>query len=80
MVATVDRQANTDGLAEEDSWYAVLARDARSDGKFVYAVQSTRIYCKPSCPSRRPERKQVAFFLAPEVASNLEWALYQGCL
>jgi hypothetical protein len=43
-------------------WSAVLARDARFDGLFVYAVRSTGVYCKPSCPSRRLRRGQVSFF------------------
>ena len=38
-------------------WQQVLERDARADGQFVYAVKSTKIYCKPSCASRRPTRK-----------------------
>src|SRR5574342_988241 len=37
-------------------WQAVMARDRASDGAFVYAVRSTGIYCRPSCPSRRPRR------------------------
>ncbi|HKP52917.1 MAG TPA: bifunctional DNA-binding transcriptional regulator/O6-methylguanine-DNA methyltransferase Ada [Chloroflexia bacterium] len=49
-------------------WEAVLSRDARFDGEFVYAVSSTEIYCKPSCPSRRPKREHVTFFEAPEAA------------
>ena len=55
-------------VTEDKRWDAVLARDARSDGRFVYAVQSTRIYCRPSCPSRRPKRESVRFFLTPDVA------------
>ncbi|MDE3156386.1 MAG: bifunctional DNA-binding transcriptional regulator/O6-methylguanine-DNA methyltransferase Ada [Acidobacteriota bacterium] len=43
-------------------WQAVLARDARADGTFVYAVRSTGIYCRPTCASRRPRQDQVAFF------------------
>ena len=43
-------------------WQQVLERDATADGQFFYAVKSTRIVCKPSCPSRRPTRKQVQFF------------------
>ena len=42
-------------------WRIVLARDRRYDGRFVYAVRSTGVYCRPSCPSRRPRRAQVAF-------------------
>lgn len=50
------------------AWQQVLERDARADGQFFYAVKSTRIYCKPSCPSRRPTRKNVTFFPTPEAA------------
>jgi len=44
------------------AWQQVLARDAAADGQFVYAVKSTGVYCRPSCPSRRPERKNVSFY------------------
>ncbi len=47
-------------LADDPRWLAVLARDPASD--FVYAVRTTRIYCRPSCPSRRPRPEHVAFF------------------
>lgn len=47
-------------LADDPRWHAVLARDERAD--FVYAVRSTRVYCRPSCPSRRPRLDNVAFF------------------
>ncbi len=43
-------------------WDAVNARDARFNGVFVYAVRSTGVYCRPTCPSRRPQREQVIFF------------------
>ncbi len=43
-------------------WRAVLARDARYDGRFVYAVRSTGVFCRPSCASRRPRRDRVVFF------------------
>ncbi len=46
----------------ETYWEAVLAKDSHADGTFVYAVRSTGIYCKPSCPSRRPKREHVTFF------------------
>jgi AraC family transcriptional regulator, regulatory protein of adaptative response / methylated-DNA-[protein]-cysteine methyltransferase len=59
----------TAGAAEE-YWRAVLARDPRWDGKFVLAVLSTRIYCRPSCPARRPLRRNVRFFHRPEEAER----------
>jgi AraC family transcriptional regulator of adaptative response/methylated-DNA-[protein]-cysteine methyltransferase len=39
-----------------------MARDARADGAFYFAVKSTQIYCRPSCPARRPLRKNTLFF------------------
>jgi len=57
-------------------WQQVLERDTRADGQFVYAVKSTRVYCKPSCASRRPSRKNVSFFPTPALA---EAAGYRAC-
>jgi AraC family transcriptional regulator of adaptative response/methylated-DNA-[protein]-cysteine methyltransferase len=59
------------------AWQQVLARDASADGQFVYAVKSTGIYCRPSCPSRRPERKNVSFFPTNALA---EAAGFRPCL
>ena len=53
---------------DEALWRAVLQRDARSDGRFVYAVRSTGVYCRPSCPSRRPKRQSVLFFSSADTA------------
>jgi AraC family transcriptional regulator of adaptative response/methylated-DNA-[protein]-cysteine methyltransferase len=50
------------------AWQQVLARDPKADGQFVYAVKTTKIYCRPGCPSRRPERKNVSFYPSPELA------------
>jgi AraC family transcriptional regulator, regulatory protein of adaptative response / methylated-DNA-[protein]-cysteine methyltransferase len=46
--------------ADDPRWHAVLARAERDD--FVYAVRTTGVYCRPSCPSRRPRPDNVAFF------------------
>lgn len=43
-------------------WRALAARDRSADGTFVYAVTSTGVYCRPSCPSRRPRADRVRFF------------------
>jgi AraC family transcriptional regulator of adaptative response/methylated-DNA-[protein]-cysteine methyltransferase len=63
--------------SDTEAWRAVLARDTRYDGRFVYAVRSTRIYCRPSCPSRRPSRHNASFFDSPAEA---ERAGYRACL
>ena len=49
-------------LPDDEKWRAVLSRDDRFDGAFVFAVRSTGIYCRPSCPARRPSKQQVLFF------------------
>jgi len=58
------------------AWRAVQRRDAGFDGRFVYAVNSTRIYCRPSCSSRRPTKSLVEFFDTPVAA---ERAGYRAC-
>jgi AraC family transcriptional regulator of adaptative response/methylated-DNA-[protein]-cysteine methyltransferase len=55
---------------DEDRWQAVIGRDRESDGRFVYAVRSTGIYCRPSCPSRRPRRDRAIFFLTANEAER----------
>jgi AraC family transcriptional regulator, regulatory protein of adaptative response / methylated-DNA-[protein]-cysteine methyltransferase len=60
-------------------WQAVQVRDKRADGSFVYAVRSTGIYCKPSCPSRRPRRAQVEFFILPAAAEQNGFRACKRC-
>jgi len=61
----------------DPQWQAVLARDTASDGKFVFAVSSTGVYCRPSCPAKRPRRENVTFFRRPQEAES---AGYRECL
>lgn len=61
----------------DTQWQHVMARDARQDGRFVFAVRTTGVYCRPSCPSRRPRRDSVEFFSDPVQA---ERAGYRACL
>jgi len=49
-------------------WQAVVRRDAQADGEFVYAVRTTGVYCRPSCPSRTAKRENVEFFESPGLA------------
>ena len=65
------------GRMEEDSrWPAVLERDVTRDGSFVFAVTTTGIYCRPSCPARRPRPENVRFFRQPIEA---EAAGFRAC-
>src|SRR5689334_5712590 len=63
----------------DEAWRAVEQRDARFDGRFVYAVQSTHIYCRPSCPSRRPARERVSFYSAPAAAEQAGFRACRRC-
>jgi AraC family transcriptional regulator of adaptative response/methylated-DNA-[protein]-cysteine methyltransferase len=58
----------TESLDETRAWMAVKNRDRSQDGAFVFAVTTTGIYCRPSCPARRPRRRNVRFFGVPEKA------------
>lgn len=57
-------------LSDEARWQAVANRDAAADGCFVYGVKTTRIYCKPSSPSRLPKRENVEFFRHPGIGRS----------
>jgi AraC family transcriptional regulator, regulatory protein of adaptative response / methylated-DNA-[protein]-cysteine methyltransferase len=63
---------------DEIRWQAVLARDLEAD--FVYAVATARVYCRPSCPSRRPRRDRVRFFGGPDDAERNGFRPCRRCL
>ncbi len=65
----LEEKIKQEPLDEEQCWSAFLTRNAQVDGEFVVAVRTTGIYCRPSCPARRPHREHVAFFRLPEEAS-----------
>src|SRR2546425_6931923 len=56
------REHQDSALSDDEKWKAVLSRNDRFDGAFVFAVRSTRIYCRPSCPARRPTKEHVTFY------------------
>ncbi len=57
-------------------WAAVCAGDAAARDRFVFAVATTGIYCRPGCPARRPLRANVRFFADPAAARD---AGYRAC-
>ncbi|HET8750638.1 MAG TPA: methylated-DNA--[protein]-cysteine S-methyltransferase [Sphingomicrobium sp.] len=70
-MATVTR------LDPETAWAAFMRRDRSWDGRIIGAVSTTGIYCKPSCPAKRPKREHVEFFTSGEEARA---AGYRACL
>ncbi len=61
-------EIKSETLNEDECYNAVIARDRRYDGKFVTAVRTTGIYCRPSCSARTPHRKNVTFYATPAEA------------
>jgi AraC family transcriptional regulator of adaptative response/methylated-DNA-[protein]-cysteine methyltransferase len=72
----MNRLAN---MKAEIYWKAVRSRDERFNGSFFYGVDSTKIYCKPSCASREPKRENVRFFHSFEVAEDAGFRACKRC-
>src|SRR3954465_10325422 len=64
-------------LDPDTAWAAFMRRDRAWDGRVIGAVKTTGIYCKPSCPARRPKREHVEFFASADEARA---AGYRSCL
>ncbi|MCW6507404.1 bifunctional DNA-binding transcriptional regulator/O6-methylguanine-DNA methyltransferase Ada [Lichenifustis flavocetrariae] len=62
---------------QDARWRAVMERDATLDGSFVYAVATTGVYCRPSCPSRRAKAENVSFYGSAAAAAR---AGFRPCL
>ena len=60
-------------------WDAVVARNRRFDGALFYGVGTTHIYCRPSCPSRRPKPQNVQFFFDPDSAEQAGFRACKRC-
>ena len=68
-----------DTVESSEAWRAVERRDASYDGRFVYAVRSTGVFCKPSCPSRRALRANVEFFSTTAAAEGAGFRACRRC-
>jgi AraC family transcriptional regulator, regulatory protein of adaptative response / methylated-DNA-[protein]-cysteine methyltransferase len=66
-------------MNEAVAWESVLRRDRSADAHLLYGVTTTGIYCRPSCPSRRPKRDNVAFFSSPDAAEHAGFRACQRC-
>lgn len=79
----MDRFADMNSIAhhavqnDDTAWKAFVRRDKLQDGRFVVAVRTTGIYCKPSCPARRPRRENIEFFGS---GAEARAAGYRACM
>ena len=76
MTATAKRRALAAATESDPRWAAVLARDARADGRFYYSVQSTGVYCRPSCAARQARPENVRFHAS---CADAERAGFRPC-
>jgi AraC family transcriptional regulator of adaptative response/methylated-DNA-[protein]-cysteine methyltransferase len=72
-----DSMATVTRLDPDTAWAAFMRRDRSWDGRVIGAVKTTGIYCKPSCPARRPKREHVVFYASNEEAQA---AGFRPCL
>jgi len=74
---TSETMSNVARLDADTAWAAFMRRDRGWDGRIVGAVHTTGIYCKPSCPARRPKRENVTFYAN---AAEARAAGFRPCL
>src|SRR5438552_17183336 len=81
MKASTKSRHRAEGIPmnEAIAWESVLQRDASADERFFYGVTTTGIYCRPSCPSRKPKRDNVAFFSSIAAAERAGFRACQRC-
>ena len=76
MVYEIESRPQPQAETDDARWQAIVAKDRAFDGLFVTAVRSTKIYCRPSCPSRLPHRANVTFY---DGCADAESAGYRAC-
>lgn len=64
---------------DESRWQAVVQRDAEADGRFVYSVRTTGVYCRPVCAARLPKRENVRFHCSTEQAEQAGFRPCKRC-
>ena len=81
MIAVAAEPVRPPAVLQTDAerWAAVLRRDPRADGTFYYSVKTTGVYCRPSCPSRRPRFENVAFHTTREGAEGVGFRPCKRC-
>lgn len=76
---TATRSAATARAGPETMWTAFLTRDPRWEGRFVAAVRTTGIFCRPTCSCRKPLRRNVRFFRSPDAAARAGFRPCKRC-
>jgi AraC family transcriptional regulator, regulatory protein of adaptative response / methylated-DNA-[protein]-cysteine methyltransferase len=72
-------RADRTGTTQDPRWEALQQRDPLAEGRFVYAVVTTGVYCRPTCPSRLPHFANVRFFASTEEAQRAGFRPCKRC-
>ncbi len=67
------------GFSEDTMWQAVVDCDSAYDGKFFYGVKTVGVYCRPSCRSKTPLRKNTVYFMTEEEAKHTGFRPCKRC-
>ena len=78
-MVVMDNGGQTRFATDTSRWDAVLRRDPRADGRYLYGVTTTGIYCRPTCASKRPRRENVAFFAGRREAKRAGFRACKRC-
>jgi AraC family transcriptional regulator, regulatory protein of adaptative response / methylated-DNA-[protein]-cysteine methyltransferase len=73
------KRTESNYCSDDQRWAAVVNRDRNADGQFFYSVATTGVYCRPSCGSRQPLRKNVAFYTRREEAEAVGFRACKRC-
>lgn len=81
MLTSIASRPALNGMAvtQDPRWAQVVARDQQADGQFWYSVATTGVYCRPSCPSRPANPKNVGFFETPAAAETAGFRACRRC-
>lgn len=76
---TTPKQLATNKTLEDPRWQSIVTRDAIADGTFVYAVNTTGVYCRPSCAARLARPENVSFYSSPDAAQAAGFRACKRC-
>ena len=79
MNSTTKTEMLAAATVSDPRWAAVVARDRKADGKFVYSVKTTGVYCRPSCGARPARPENVAFHATPAAAERAGFRACKRC-
>jgi AraC family transcriptional regulator, regulatory protein of adaptative response / methylated-DNA-[protein]-cysteine methyltransferase len=78
-MATAHLKQAHDLVEQDPRWIALISRKADSDGEFFYAVKTTGVYCRPSCPARLPRPEHVSFYTSCDEAEHAGFRPCKRC-